>query len=391
LVVQTLTSTDWLKGKRVALAGRLASMTRQEAAQLIATHGGIYARTIARAPLVVVVGRDGWPLARDGRPTKRLRRALALAKQGYDVEILPEEQLLARLHCSAARLQRHFTLRELSQMLDVSPERLSVWLRAGLIEPAETIDGVRYFDFQQVTGAKTLSELVRCGITTARLRQSLTQLRTWLGEIDAPLSQLSTLDNTAKLVVRLESGQLAEPTGQLLLTFNEAPAETLPASLPWIAEARTAQQWFELGCQAEDREDFHQAVHAYQESLLAGGPAAETCFNLANVLCSLGEYARAGERYRQVLELDPNFWEAWNNLGTVLTYASENEEAVAAYRQALRLHPRYADAHYNLADTLEDLSRPVEAAEHWQAYLELEPLGAGGDYARQQLLRVKPR
>lgn len=390
-MVQTLTSTDWLKGKRVALAGRLASMTRLEAAQLIATHGGIYARNVSRAPMIVVVGRDGWPLARDGRPTKKLRRALALAKQGYDVEILPEEQLLARLHCAAGRLQRHFTLRELSQMLEISPERLSVWLRAGLIEPAETVGGIRYFDFQQVTGAKTLCELVRGGITTARLRQSLTQLRQWLGDIANPLSQLTTLDNSGQLVVRLESGQLAEPSGQLLLTFGQPVAESLPASLPWVAEAKTAQQWFEAGCQAEDRDDCHQAVHAYQQSLLAGGPAAETCFNLANVLCSLGEYARAGERYRQVLELDPNFWEAWNNLGTVLTYAGENDEAVAAYHQALRLHPRYADAHYNLADTLEDLTRPLEAAEHWHAYLELEPLGAGGEYARQQLSRAKPK
>jgi len=390
-VGQTLTRTDWLQGKRVALAGRLASMTRGEAAQLIAAHGGIFARTITRTSTVVVVGREGWPLARDGRPTRKLRRALALAKQGFDVEILPEEELLARLHCPSGRLQRNFTLRELSQMLSITCERLNVWLRAGLVSPAEVVDGIRYFDFRQVAGAKSLCELVRSGITTARLRQSLRRLRQWLGDIDDPLSQLTTLEHSRQLVVRLENGQLAEPSGQLLFAFNSGPAEALPASLPWIAEAKSAGEWFEIGCEAEDREEFQQAAHAFRQALLAGGPSAEICFNLANVLCSLSQYARASERYRQVLELDPNFWEAWNNLGTVLTYEGENEEAVVAYRQALRLHPNYADAHYNLADTLDDLSRGHEAAEHWHAYLELDPQGSAAEYVRQRLSRSKPR
>ncbi len=133
------------------------------------------------------------------------------------------------------------------------------------------------------------------------------------------------------------------------------------------------------------RGSWTEAEHAYRQSLLTGGPSAETCFNLANVLYSLGQYARSGERYRQVVELDPDFWEAWNNLGTVLSYEGDNEAAVAAYDRALALNPRYADAHYNLADTLEDLDRLAEAREHWLTYLELEPRGAWAEHARERL------
>ncbi len=293
--------------------------------------------------------------------------------------------MLNRLHCPSGHLQRHFTLRELSQMLDVSSERLNQWLRAGLFEPAATVDGIRYFDFRQVAGAKTLCELVRSGITTARLRQSLRRLRQWLGDIEHPLSQLTMLEHSRQLVVRLDSGQLADPTGQLLFEFAGRAGRCAPASLPWTSHEKTAEEWFAAGCQAEDRGEFQQAAAAYRQALLAGGPSTEICFNLANTLCSLGQYARAGERYRQVLELDPGFWEAWNNLGTVLTYEAENEEAVAAYRQALLLHPHYADAHFNLADTLDDLGRRGEGSNHWRAYLELEPCGPGADYARERL------
>lgn len=384
-VVRTLSTANWLEGKRVAVAGRLASMTRAEAADLIVAHGGILARTVTRKPTIVIVGRDGWPLGEDGRPTRTLRKALALAKQGFDIRILPEEELLARLHRPSGLIQRHSTLRELARLIDVSPDRLTAWLRAGLIKPVATVDGIHFFDFFQVAGAKTLCELMRSGVTAARLRQSLRQLRSWLGDIEPPLAHLTTLEHGARLVVRLDNGQLAEPSGQLLFDFSPAAADPSPMSLPWSDEMHTPVEWSAMGNAAEARSSWGEAERAYRQALLTGGPTAETCFNLANVLYSLGQYARSGERYRQVVELDPDFWEAWNNLGTVLSYDDDNEAAVAAYYRALRLNPRYADAHYNVADTLEDLGRIDEAREHWLEYLDLEPHGAWAEHARERL------
>ncbi len=385
-MAQTLEAVNWLKGRRVALVGRLVSMTRSEAARLISAHGGICADVLTREPTVVVVGRDGWPLAKDGRPTRKLRKALRLVEEGCDLEVVPEEELLARLHCPRGSLQRHSTLRELAQLLGISTERLEHWTRAGLVEPVANVEGIRYFDFCQVAGAKSLCDLVRSGITTARLRQSLQQLRKWLGTIEHPLAQLTTLEHGRQLVVRLDSGQLAEPTGQLLFDFSPEQAMH-PASLPWTNEHRSAEEWFALASQAEEAGDLNEAVRAYRESLMAGGPNVDACFNLANVFYSLGQYARAGERYRQALELDPQLWEAWNNLAGVLAYEEQHEEALVAYRQALRLHPTYADAHYNIADTLEELGRTDQAREHWETYLQLEPHGAWAEHAKERLRR----
>lgn len=381
----TVKAAKSLEGKWVSLAGRLASMSKAEAARLVESHGGILATRLSRTPAVVIVGRDGWPLGPDGRPSAKLRKAQWMADHGYDVEIVPEEELLARLHRHGARWQRHATLRELAGMLDTSLQRLNGWLRAGLIEPVKTIDGLRYFDFCQVAGAKSLCDLVRRGITTERLGRSLRQLRRWLRDIEHPLAQLTALEQGRQLLVRLESGRLAEPTGQLLLEFCGQSSDQHPPSLPWVAEVRTAEQWFELACDAEDRGDWPEAARGYRQALLAGGPAAQPCFNLANALYALGQYARAGERYRQVLELDPGYWEAWNNLGTVLTLENQYDDALAAFRQALRLNPDFADAHYNIADTLEEMHRPDEASEHWQRYLDLEPSGPWADHARSRL------
>lgn len=380
----------WLAGRRVALAGRLASLTRTEAARLVEAHGGILARSIARTPAALIVGRSGWPSAKNGRMSRKLWKAMRLVEQGHDVRIIPEEELLAELLPHNDRLRRGSTLSELAQLLRVSLHRLESWLRAGLIAPVREVDGVRYFDFGQVAGAKSLCELTRAGVTTARLRRSLDQLQRWRHAVDPPLSQLTTLEQGTSLVVRLRSGQLAEPCGQMLLDFAAPATDQPPAALPWKRPERSLEEWLTVAQEAEAAGDLPRAAHAFRQALMLGGPTAETCFNLANVQYSLGQFARSEERYRQAIEMAPDFWEAWNNLATVLSYQGQNEEAVETYYRALALNPNYADAHYNLADTLEDLGRWQEAREHWQAYLALEPHGQWAEHA-QQRLRAKPR
>jgi tetratricopeptide (TPR) repeat protein len=64
------------------------------------------------------------------------------------------------------------------------------------------------------------------------------------------------------------------------------------------------------------------AARAYRESLLETGREAAACFNLANVLADLGHTEAAAERYRQVVELDPQYAAAWNNLGRSLDIAT---------------------------------------------------------------------
>jgi len=372
-----------LQGKQVAFTGRLASMTRVEAARLVAAHGGEVTATVSGDFSLLVVGRDGWPLAKDGRLTRKLRKARWLARQGRDVTIMPEEELLARLHIEPlGRLSQRYTTGELTNLLGLSRDRLRTWMRAGLIQPVDSIDGIGYFDFCQVAGAKNLSDLTRAGVSTARLRQSLSQLQSWLGDAEHPLAQLTILERSGRLLVRLENGLLAEPTGQLHFDFSAQP-QISALSLP--ARTESPETLFDRGYAAEEAGDFAEAAHAYREALLAGGPEAEGCFNLANVLYALGQKAQAGERFRQAVELNPTFCEAWNNLGTVLCELSEPDEALRAYRKALQLDPLCSDAHYNLADMLDGLGRHLEARPHWQSYLRQDPTGPWAEHARARL------
>jgi len=182
--------------------------------------------------------------------------------------------------------------------------------------------------------------------------------------------------------VRLEEGQLFEPTGQGLLNFNDEPH--LPP-VPITPGPSAAEQWFELGCEHEEGGRLAEAAHAYRQALLLGGPEKDTCFNLANVLYALDQTEQAAERYRQALEVDSNFVEAWNNLGNSLAELREYGKAIEAFAKALEVDPQFCDAHFNLAEALEKVGRKQEAAEHWRAYLRKDAISPWAGFAKRRL------
>lgn len=75
-----------------------------------------------------------------------------------------------------------------------------------------------------------------------------------------------------------------------------------------------------------------------------------------------GRLAEAARRYRQVLDINPDFPEALNNLGNILAGSSRLDDAVMHYRKALELRPHYADAHRNLGGALLQQGKLADAA-----------------------------
>jgi tetratricopeptide (TPR) repeat protein len=257
-------------------------------------------------------------------------------------------------------------------------------MREQLIQPIHTIHGIPFFDFQQVTGLKTLCDLTQAGVKPERITRSLQQLAAWMPRADYPLTQLGMIERDGKILFRLGE-RLAEASGQLQFDFSEP---SRPAVVERPAEERSAQEWWQLGTAAEESGRLPQAAHAYRQALRAGGPQALLCFNLANVLYARGDKTAAAERFAQAVELDPNFAEGWNNLGIALSALEQKSEAVEAFQQALRLQPHYADAQFNLADTFDEMGQTQQAHVSWKAFVQLNPTGPWADYARRKLNRI---
>ena len=379
-----------LLDQEVAFTGRLASMTRAEVTELIVAQGGRCVRTPTRQTDLLVVGEEGWPLGENGQLSRQLQKARRLQAEGAALEVIPESVLLERLGLEdqQAEIHRRYTASQLARILRVPLDRIRLWMRSGLITPLETRHRLGYFDFSQVASAKTLSELTRAGVKANRIRTSLHQLRAWMPDLEQPLGQLALLERNGRLLVRLEDGQLAEPTGQLQFEFMNLNE---PRAVRFEPRPLSADEWFNVAVQHEEAGRLADASDAYRQALLLTGPDPVLCFNLGNVLYAQGETQRSAERFRQAVEIDVQYTEAWNNLGSVLSELGETAAAIEAFQKALALDPSYADAHYRLADTLDHEGRVEEATPHWRAYLTFDARSPWADHVRKRLAEVRGR
>ncbi|HZN65300.1 MAG TPA: tetratricopeptide repeat protein [Tepidisphaeraceae bacterium] len=385
-----------IRGRYVLLSGRLASMTRDEFVEIVEAHGGNFTNGGPRGPgagvALVVVGQKDWPLARDGTLPDVLRRTRVMQRRKHArILVLSEEQFLASLGLDQYQesVHRLYTTATLCELLGVAPGRVRAWVKAGLLKPAETRDGVWHFDFRQASAAKTLCDLARSGVTLPRLRRSLEQLRAWLPDAEEPLQQLSLLAG-GRVMVRLSDGDLAETDGQLYIDFDhagsiEAEDDAPPATMRLHAGPSTAAQWYEQAVAEQAAGYLSEAVESYRQALLLGGPDADVCYDLAHALAALGRREQAVERYLQAVEIRPDFGDAWNNLGTLLAELGRRDEACAAFRRALEADPSDFRAHYNLADTLDEMGMLPESLPHWRAYLKYDGTSRWAEHARARL------
>ncbi len=386
-MADTVMITKPFCGEKISFTGRLAALTQSEAVDLVHKYGGTWSKSVTPNTTLLVVGQDGWPLRKDGQLTQNLKKARFLQER-IPITILTENDFLNRLGTEAATCHLRLTIAQVSDILQIPGERIRAWVRLGLVKPVDTMDCVHYFDFRQVRWAKSLLEFMKAGVKTERIRRSLEKLRKWLPGVEDPLNQLAVVEKDSQLFVRLESGQLADPTGQGLLDFEEdCEAQCVPA----MPGPKTADDWFKLGYRKEEKKNLEEAAAAYRQALLLGGPDAQTDFNLGNILYKLGQKEQAVERYYQAVELDPGLTEAWNNLGNVLVELGHPTEAVNVFQRALEINPFYVDTHYNLADTLDQLGLQQQAISHWKTYVRHDSLSRWGKYAQLRLGELEKR
>ena len=393
-------------GEVVAFTGTLASMTHAAAAALVADLGGTFAERLTHATTLLVVGEEGWPLADDGAPTVKFRRAVAWNRTGEAaVRLLAESDWLRAAGLSeaagdgAAGVRRLYTPAMLSRLLDVTPGRVRSWARSGLIRPVRTVHRLPYFDFAEVARTRTLAGLLEVGVSRADLEAGLTALAEVFGEDAAAAGRLDLLARDGRLLVRDAAG-LREPAGQRVLDFAPAPdarggdgaveEEDSPALLRLPdpdgerPRERSAAEWLDLGVSRLDADDPAAAVPALR-SCLARDPAnPEAHFHLADALFRTGSPGAAEERYRAATEHDPRFLEAWVQLGCLRASGGRHRAAAAAFRTALAIHDDLPDAHLHLAESLHALGDP-NAVDHYRAYLRHDDRGPWAQLARARL------
>lgn len=399
-------SSELLRGKRLAFVGRLASMGRREAGQLVRRFGATVLDEPDASANLVVLGEEGLPAPEEESVESWLDDSSRAALEAGTLELITETQLWQRLGLVDQQpdIHRLYTPAMLAELLGVSLAVIRRWHRRGLIAPACEVRRLPYFDFHEVATAQRLAQLLAAGASPQAIEKKLAGLARWLPGVARPLAQLSVIVHGMQILLRQGDG-LVEPGGQYHFDFEAAASdepngslgkgspsgESLLAneipSLAAAAEAHltSAEEMCRLAAELEEAGELAAAAEMYRAALAAAGPTPEVCFQLAELLYRLGDRTAARERYYMAVELDEDMVEARANLGCVLAELGQRELAAAAFEGALRYHPGYADVHYHLARTLDDLGRRGEAEEHWRLFLAMAPDSPWAEEAHARL------
>jgi tetratricopeptide (TPR) repeat protein len=400
-------SSPCLQGERVSFTGTLASMTHQQAHELVEAHGGTATHHVSRQTTMLVVGEEGWPLEADGDPSIKLQQVVQWQREGLAARIIGESDWLrlVGLDGRCRDVRSLYTPAMLCQSLHVPIGTIRRWERLGLIRPVRKVFRLPYFDFSEAAGVRRLSELLTAGIPRLQLESSLIKLRSMLPGLDRPLSQLNLLAQDSRLVLRDAHGLVEPSTGQrcfdfvppapsddvIALNHSAADGEARPGNgKPTDSPAphRSADQWFEEGCRLLDANETASAIEAFRSALMTRPRSPEINFHLAEALFRAENQDGALERYYAAVETDHEYLESWTQIGCIYAGKGELQAALEAFSIALSVHADYPDAHWHVADTLVQLGRSQEAAAHWRKYLEFDRRGPWADQARQRLRAI---
>ena len=391
-----------LQGDRVSFTGTLASMTHRQAHELVAQHGGEATAHVSKQTTMLVVGEEGWPLEADGRPSQKLQQVTEWRQQGLEIRLLQESQWLHLLELDERRQEVHrvYTPAMLSQLLEVPVGTIRGWERVGLIRAVRKVYRLPYFDFQEVTSARRITELLAAGVPRKELEASLSKLQAVLPGAVRPLAQLDILARDAHLFYRDRTGLIEPVSGQRVFDFDLSeerdPIAGTVEDCETIAAVESigkndvrvhwsSQDWFQEGCRLLEENEPSAACEALRLCLMETPGDPEVNFYLAEALYRIGNLEGALERYYSAVESDHNYLEGWTQLGCIHVERAELDSALKAFEIALDVHPDYPDAHWHIANVLHQLGQGEQAAGHWQTYLKFDSRGPWAEQARQRL------
>src|SRR5258707_11656459 len=113
-----------------------------------------------------------------------------------------------------------FSSDEVQRIVGLTGKQLDYWERLRLISPRKE-KGIRYYDFRDLIGLRTVKQLVENGVPANRLRRALSPLREKVAPAGAPLPRLAVVSHPRTGCVET-GGYLREPpSGPLRLEFLE--------------------------------------------------------------------------------------------------------------------------------------------------------------------------
>lgn len=404
-----MATTDTIANRRVAFVGKLGGINRKEARAIVRRLGGTMLERLDETATMIVIGADVMTI---DEPEELLADWISEGVAEDRIVVIDETQFWQRLGVVEPEMDvsQLYTPAMLAELLEVPISTVRRWHRRGLITPTRQVKRLPYFDFQEVSIARRISEMIASGTNPKTIENRLSRLAKLYPDLQKPLGQLSLIVEGQRVLLKRSDG-LVELGGQKRIDFDaftSEPEQALDApevATISITEAPgfkihetpidhppvTRDDFIRLAMEHEDENEIDSAIEVYRSLAFAYGPTPDVCFRIAELLYHQNDLAGARERYSMAIELEDGFVEARASLGCVLVELGQLEMACAAFEGALAHHDDYPDVHFHLARLLDEMRQPARAETHWRRFLELTPKSPWASEAKDRLEQHEAR
>ncbi len=361
-----------LAGQVVVFTGKLSSLGRREARELVVRLGGAAADDVNARTTMLVIGAEGFAPPPTGAETKsnKLKRAEELNAGQPQVQIVSESDFctLAGVPTPEALKRQYHAMRDLlPRYRALREDHLRYLVKCGVLRPVLRTNADTFFAFPDLAVIKQANEGLEQGIAFRSI------VRTMLASRQGQLEFDFRIDAAPAKIIALR-----RPAA-------DRPSAAASAANARLQDTQRAEEYFRAGSALDDGDEakLDEAAAAYRKALELDPYLCAALINLANIHYSRDELVEAQALYERAIGLESDFFEAHFNLGNIYHDLGRYPEAQSCYREALRLNPFYADAHFYLAVTFEKMGLSQEARPHWRAYQQLAPQGEWVELARE--------
>ncbi|MBI5969279.1 MAG: tetratricopeptide repeat protein [Deltaproteobacteria bacterium] len=137
---------------------------------------------------------------------------------------------------------------------------------------------------------------------------------------------------------------------------------------------------FNLGVSSYQQREISKAIQAYKKVIELEPNYVEAYNNLGIIYQEIGDFAKALEAYQKSIAINPRYEKGHNNLGILLYLMDRHEESMAAFQKALAINSQNLESHINLGILFKKRGQMEKAIECYQKALVINPLYGEAHY-----------